>query len=91
MYQFVGMLYYDVCECVHHYCTVPASMCPLSSLIRNRTATGITCTTPNVMSVGSGPIVIQIDNEVIQNGGVTFEYRSNPTFTSVMPQKTIHE
>ena len=64
-------------------------MCPLPSFSRNRTATEITCTTPNVTSVGSGPIVIQIDNEVIQNGGVPFEYRSNPTFTSVMPQLTI--
>ena len=45
-------------------------MCPLPSFSRNRTSTEITCTTPNVMSVGSGPIVIQIDNEVIQNGGV---------------------
>ena len=45
-----------------------------SSFSGNRVDNEITCTTPNVMSVGSGPIVIQIDNEVILNAGVTFEY-----------------
>ena len=44
-------------------------------------------TEDNTTSVG--PVEVSIDNAVVAMVGVQFEYRNNPVYTSVTPQRVI--
>ncbi len=56
-----------------------------------RSESAITCFTPDVLSPSSSPgqVLVYIDDELINNTEVTFTYRNNPNFTSIVPAFTI--
>ena len=64
------------------------SMTTVVHLHRQLSLTEITCTSSAVRT-GVGLVTVYIDSEVTTNTGVTFEYTSNPNYTSVSPVRTI--
>ena len=58
-------------------------------LHRQSSHTQVTCTSSAQNVTGVGLVTVYIDNEVITNNGVTFEYTNNPNYTSVSPASTI--
>ena len=50
----------------------------------------ITCATMNVNMSSPGDLIVIIDDQTITiDSPLTFDFKDNPTFTSVSPQRTI--
>ena len=70
---------------IHH----DVSMTTVVHLYRQSSLTEVTCTSSAVNRTGVGLVTVYIDSEVTTNTVVTFEYTSNPNYTSVSPVRTI--
>ncbi|KAL5475134.1 hypothetical protein EMCRGX_G027193 [Ephydatia muelleri] len=58
-------------------------------VILQSSLTQVNCTSSAQNVTGVGVVTVYIDNEVTINNAVTFEYTSNPNYTSVSPDETI--
>eukprot|EP00731_Ephydatia_muelleri_P021568 Em0014g159a len=58
-------------------------------VILQSSLTQVNCTSSAQNMTGVGTVTVYIDNEVIINNAVTFEYTNNPNYTSVSPVRTI--
>ena len=62
----------------------------------NRTTNGYVCcvsglfaSSSNTNTTRMGPVVVYIDNAIVNNSGVEFEYRDDPAYSSASPQMII--
>ena len=79
------MSYCELKDSIHH----DVSITTVLHLHRQSSLTQVNCTSSAQNMTGVGLVTVYIDNEVIINDAVTFEYINNPNYTSVSPVRTI--
>ena len=63
----------------------------LTSLIilRSISANKIVCSWNNSTADMSGVVLVTVNNAIVQNNSVTYQYLNNPVYTRITPQQTI--
>ena len=79
-----------VLSCENYYHILYLQEYPLDTcILRSISADEISCRWSNITATMSGVVLVTVNNAMVQNNSVTYQYLNNPVYTGLTPLQTI--